>query len=1623
MPKIADLPELQDLTGDETVVMERGAVTGRGGLRDLVEASVGAMIAGNRLADVKALNIVPAVAGVTTLYDEDDAPIGFTVLPDQHGRSASILSYPLVSKAEIASLAGRTIHITGRYFASDDFLDLKPLDAVYVDIDRYADQTAGSLVYEGQRGNRLTRVVEYTVVGTENFLGLITQISLAAGAISDPATLRLESISYALADNVGASINTAIDYRAAGRFGASLSREAQPAIGALTSTAEFIRDPVTNFINGYRTPAGVNSNNSSTSWYWLMAPEDFSLLRGARVRVTVLLATSANYSRKLNVLISSVNRAEGGGALGDQNILSVRKYADHQVFVIEGLVYGGAEQIVASVIDQTDAASVTDEHVSVADVQIEIMKVADGSIDSTQATLALQRNITARTSRALPVDKVKVASAGGDYARLSDALDNATAGQIIEVEGGAYTVTGPDLACFPTYTGAKIAGAGTRPKYNFAQPASTTPADVEAHSASDFHLGGEVSNIHFTAQNARYASHPDAGGQYFNQRQAFSDCIFEHLGNEAARAYQVGLGNPSSIVWSQTYAVGLGTGSGGDISYDRCQFLGYNAAAFYAHSWGAAARPARIRISNSILDPQVRNGAAVRPYSFMYENLGSGQPDVIELTGNTLVAPIAAGDGVWQGTDAAQIPANRMTFSITGHGNRPAAYVLEDGGSRALRITSASTGTASTVGVGGTAAAVLFGTSGLTAEVGAVGLKGSLYGWLDVGDHVVGPGANLNITQLGKRLGNCTSVNKLLTVSIDGGALITITFNQNHTNQSNAAVLAIINAALGAAATADLFNVNELFRPRFTDEETRVYNAGATTILRKRAVARISGVDAPNARVMTDTDPAELFVGIAYEDIKPGAWGRVKSAGCIRALIDLARTDAAAFVAGDTFGVSDGGGQFAKGAAVPLLTAISAVDLGINLAGYATQGDIADLAARLDSALSETAYRPTLAEAVAELPAGTYFNSDDQAGAGPHPGVRWIYERTATSPFYAAIRSWANKNDVGLDQVANLAPNELPVSAAAAAELNKKVVFFSSRSALIGGAAALADGAVAHDGLTSYVKDGGSSIADLPGLSPFGPEVNALAYRAATDAGIQEAINRAIDAVSAAGGGKIVLPNFGQTYALTGPIIMKSNVSLDCNFAVLRLADNVNDDMIRTQDFYDLAGTNNYSSSTQNRFAILNAIFDDNAANQSPADPDKCNGVAVYGYGYRLDHVYVKDAKGHGFRCEWGQYGEPRLGMEAAIGVVKVDRCGRHGMWFKGPHDTMIDELIVIDASREADGAYCGFRNDGFGSGMMKFFHGWHTAAATNRVAYQIDASNFTFMSVECEGGRAQIRSRGNCGFMSGVAYAPYSLAPQIVLDGARNTGELEFTDSAAYPRPVVLAVGVSTAVERNQIRLVYGLQGSGTAHDLIQFGTDNGGNSFELHGGNASSAQAYSGTVASSTELKISQAYTDNIFIHLKPRGGLQVRYSGWGARSARIFPANAPGSAIISWNGNYASESAPFSQDDPTQPSQAMVMRGGAMYFLSDPAGATSPNVRGGVDSSGGWWFGGANAAAGRLRVSPIGVAFNGKAPVAAPVYGAPTGTATRTAFDTETVTLPQLAERLKALIDDLRARGDLA
>lgn len=67
-----------------------------------------------------------------------------------------------------------------------------------------------------------------------------------------------------------------------------------------------------------------------------------------------------------------------------------------------------------------------------------------------------------------------------------------------------------------------------------------------------------------------------------------------------------------------------------------------------------------------------------------------------------------------------------------------------------------------------------------------------------------------------------------------------------------------------------------------------------------------------------------------------------------------------------------------------------------------------------------------------------------------------------------------------------------------------------------------------------------------------------------------------------------------------------------------------------------------------------------------------------------------------------------------------------------------------------------------------------------------------------------------------------------------------------------------------------------------------------------------------------------------------------------------------------------------------------------------------------------GGLTLSAGNLNLATGDIQIGGTRVVGARKAGwsVATGTATRTTFDTATVTLPQLAERVKAIVDDLHA-----
>jgi len=93
-----------------------------------------------------------------------------------------------------------------------------------------------------------------------------------------------------------------------------------------------------------------------------------------------------------------------------------------------------------------------------------------------------------------------------------------------------------------------------------------------------------------------------------------------------------------------------------------------------------------------------------------------------------------------------------------------------------------------------------------------------------------------------------------------------------------------------------------------------------------------------------------------------------------------------------------------------------------------TRDPIADIADSVQGALSDAAYRPTLASAVADFDVGTFFTSRDLDGETKFTGIKRQYQVTDEAPFWADRGPWSDAADVGLGRVDNTRDREKMVS-------------------------------------------------------------------------------------------------------------------------------------------------------------------------------------------------------------------------------------------------------------------------------------------------------------------------------------------------------------------------------------------------------------------------------------------------------------------------------------------------------------------------------------------------------------------------------------------------------------------
>ncbi len=448
--------------------------------------------------------------------------------------------------------------------------------------------------------------------------------------------------------------------------------------------------------------------------------------------------------------------------------------------------------------------------------------------------------------------------------------------------------------------------------------------DAQITNSSTLWLSGTAAleNLTILAKNMRYAVHDEAQGANVDAVHTITNCRIEHAGNDAARAWRTanpGSGLSPANVWLYDRPYGYGSGSGVHVTITDSTLVGTKEA-FYIHTNKDFTAPTVNVLENCELQ---RTGAAFGVVSAT-QSLGSGTADTVTFTDCTWSPGyIDDTDTPWITARPEGQVANHAEIVQTVNGTAPLGYLPRQRG-LALRVFTTATSTGTTLTLSGSALPVLFGTP--TSRAGGAGLPAYVFGSVDISGILVGLQSNTTVANtLGRRLGDRT-LNPVQLVVTTGGQSRTVTFDQNHTTQTNATVIATINQAISGLAQAAEFQVpqNEVY-PSFPDRELSRMASGPFAVGRWFAVVDrgTSKVDAAT----TAAQPADV-VGVSLNRMVPGETGRILTSGYLHRS-QLSGLTSTTIPAGATVYLSDtNSGQFSLSGTRAIGTAVAQDWLG-----------------------------------------------------------------------------------------------------------------------------------------------------------------------------------------------------------------------------------------------------------------------------------------------------------------------------------------------------------------------------------------------------------------------------------------------------------------------------------------------------------------------------------------------------------------------------------------------------------------------------------------------------------------------------------------------------------------------
>ncbi len=627
-------------------------------------------------------------------------------------------------------------------------------------------------------------------------------------------------------------------------------------------------------------PAGSSGNNS-----YIQPFIDYSSLvkfPGARLKLSVMFATSDDVIVQSPV---SVNLRVNSPA-GQNNTAAemTRVKALTSKMLLAELVYTltGTETTLAPYLQiKSSTLRTTDAVFQLADIRAEFMDITalgdtlnDQMLSFRLSALkaAIDKEISDATGGVTYYKTVTIKQDGsGDYTSLAAAIAANGGGftALTQILYQLYSGIYPERNInFPAYI--TVDGIGN-PWIKGELPADVDPAQIPLNQTIWMNNTATIRNVKITCKNMRYPIHSDAQAypdlSIKNAVLNLEGCHIEHYGNAEAQAYQNSISSGVSV-WSSCHAWGGGLHSGEKINCLNTDFISPTTA-FYSHSNKDFDAPCRITIRGGSLRNRDPNGIS----ALAVQNLGSGQVSFLNMEGVTIQGAISVDSNTWRAEKLENQLADRNAeMRIYLHGCSPVA-VRSTNDARALQLISIDSAS-SAVAVSGSAVPALFGQNPVVIK-GGIGYPARVLSSHSVKGEVAGG-------LIGQRLGDCTAVNKTLTIVFDGGSPVTLTLAANYTAMSNDAVVSALNAQLNDSA-GRAFSVITPYNysaPVYqNDREVILTNTSGAVILKGTAVA-FNGSKL-NGRRATNSDTRAAIAGIALENIAPGVQGRIQGSGYI----------------------------------------------------------------------------------------------------------------------------------------------------------------------------------------------------------------------------------------------------------------------------------------------------------------------------------------------------------------------------------------------------------------------------------------------------------------------------------------------------------------------------------------------------------------------------------------------------------------------------------------------------------------------------------------------------------------------------------------------------------------------